>query len=83
MGLLCHPQSQLDFGFLTALGLGLGLGELDFGLELDNLMDMIEIFRLATMMCSVQDPDITETKCSVLTVYGKFLTNIFHFQSEA
>lgn len=48
-----------------------------------NLMDMIDIFRLATMMCLVQDPDITETKCSVLTVYGKFLTNIFHFQSEA
>ena len=38
MWLLCHPQSQLDFGFLTALGLGLGLGlgGLDLGLGLDN-----------------------------------------------
>ena len=44
-----------------------------------NLMD---IFRLATMMCSVQDPDITATKCSVLTVYGEFCANIFHFWSE-
>ena len=41
MGWVAHvislsPQSQLDFGFLIALGLGFGLGGLDLGLGLDN-----------------------------------------------
>ena len=30
------PESQFDFGFLTALDLGFGLRGLDFGLGLDN-----------------------------------------------
>ena len=28
------------------------------------------------MMCLGRDPDITETNCSVLTIYGEFLINI-------
>ena len=28
------------------------------------------------MMCLGLDPDIMETNCSVLTIYGEFLTNI-------
>ena len=35
------------------------------------------MFRLATMMFLVQDLDITETNCSVLTIYGEFHVNIF------
>ena len=48
-GILVSPQSQLDFWIFTdlVLGLGLGLGGLDFGLGLDK--SLILPFKLRTL----------------------------------